>query len=106
MQEKNKENEGKTEKAEEKGQVLPPLDFSSLVLPFYTQALVSLGVIINPTSKKFEKNLELTKRLIDLLDLLRERTKGNLKEEEEKFLSSCLHHLKMSYMQEANIIKL
>jgi hypothetical protein len=44
--------------------------------------------------------------LIDLLDLLKERTKGNLKSEEEKFLTACLHQLKIAFMEKAKIIKL
>ena len=48
----------------------------------------------------------LVKRLIDLLDLMKDRTEGNLKNEEEAFLDSCLHQLKLSYMEEAKIIKL
>ncbi len=109
MAEKNK-NKKKESKQEKKAQVppeiIPPLDFSSLVLPFYTQALIKLGLTKDPISNKEEKNLDLAKRLIDLLDLLKERTKGNLKPEEEKFLSSCLQQLKLSYMEKAKIIKL
>jgi len=85
---------------------IPPLDFSSIVLPFFTQALIKLGQIKDPIVNKEDENLVLAKRLIDLLDLLNERTKGNLKSEEEKFLSSCLHQLRMAYLEKANIIKL
>lgn len=84
---------------------LPPLDFSSIVFPLYTQALVELGLLEDPLKKRSEENLELVKRLIDLLDLLKERTQGNLKEDEEKFLESCVLQLKMNYMQKAKIIK-
>ena len=55
---------------------------------------------------KEDKNLDLGKRLIELLELIKEKTKGNLKEEEEKFLDSCLHQLKLTYMEKAKIIKL
>jgi hypothetical protein len=84
---------------------LPPLDFSSIVFPLYSQALVKLGLLEDPLKKRTEENLELAKRLIDLLDLLKERTQGNLKEDEEKFLESCVLQLKMNYMQKAKIIK-
>jgi len=86
--------------------IIPPIDFSSLVLPFFTQALIELGQKNDPKDKKEKKNFDLAKRLIDLLDLLKERTKGNLKPEEEKFLNSCLHQLKIAYMEKAKIIKL
>jgi len=85
---------------------LPPLDFSSIVLPFYTQALVKLGLMEDPLHKDSPVNLDFAKRLIDVLDLLKERTKGNLKPEEERFLEACLLQLKMDYMQKANLIKI
>ncbi len=110
MTEKNKKKKEK-EKPKKKKQtepkiIIPPLDFSSLVLPFFTQALVNLGLTEDPESGKPEKNLEFVKRLIDLLDLMKDRTHGNLKKEEEQFLDSCLHQLKLSYMEKAKIIKL
>jgi len=85
---------------------LPPLDFNSIVFPFYTQALIKLGLIEDPLKNKVEENLTFAKRLIDILDLLKERTKGNLKPEEENFLESCLTQLKMNYMKKAKIISL
>lgn len=86
--------------------ILPPLDFSSLVLPFFTQALIELGETEDPEAKNTEENLRLTQRLIDLLDMLKEKTTGNLKSEEEIFLEQCLHQLKMAYMERAKIITL
>lgn len=101
MTEKNKQKEKKSDQNKE---IIPPLDFSSLVLPFYTQALFKLDQIKD--SQKQKQSLELVKRLIDLLELLKQRTKGNLKPQEDKTLNNCLHHLRMSYMQKSNLIKL
>ncbi len=108
---KNNENqEKKDENAIPKNKIpeliLPPLEFSSLVLPFFTQGLLSLGQIENGKEEKEDKNIELAKRMIDLLDLLRQKTKGNLKPEEDVFLESSLHQLKLAYMEKAKIIKL
>ena len=109
---KNEKKEEKQEKKEEKKdqkepqKILPPLDFSSLVLPFFTQALIELGETEDPEAKNIEENLQLTQRLIDLLGLLREKTYGNLKPEEERFLDQCLHQLRMAYMEKAKIISL
>jgi hypothetical protein len=105
-QKKKVEKKTDQEKPEGQKEILPPLDFSSLVLPFFTQALIKLGLAEDPFAKKEEMNLDLAKRLIDLLDLLKERTKGNLKNEEEKFLTVCLHQLKIAFMEKAKIIKL
>jgi hypothetical protein len=107
---KTKKEESKKDEQEEVPFVLPPLEFSSLVLPFFTQGLLSLGQIKEEEEKEEEKedtqHLSLAKRIIELLDLFRERTKGNLKPEEEKFIESSIHQLKLSYMEKAKIIKL
>lgn len=95
----SKENE-----SEKKRDFLPPLDFSSIVFPFYTQALIKLGLLEDPLNAGSEVSLELARRLIDLLDLLKDRTKGNLKSDEEAFLESCLQQLKAGYLQKSKII--
>lgn len=97
---RKKRNQRDQKKKEE---VIPPLDFSSLLLPFYTQALVKLDEIKNP--EKDKHTLNLVKRLIDLLDLLKQKTQGNLKPQEEETLNNSIHHLKMAYMQKSKIIK-
>jgi len=102
---KEKNSKGKNE-TKERQEPLPPLDFSSLILPFYTQALIKLGQVKDPITNKEEENLDLAKRFIDLLDILKKKTEGNLASEEEKFLSSCLNQLKITYMEKAKIIKL
>jgi hypothetical protein len=104
---KSKKKPTKKKKKPEKSQpIIPPLDFSSLVLPFYTQAVIKLGLAKDPLTNKEEKNLELAKRLIDLLGLMKDKTKGNLKSEEEKFIEDCLHQLRTVYMEKLNLIKL
>jgi hypothetical protein len=84
---------------------LPSLDFGSIVFPFYTQALVKLGLIEDPLKKTVEEDLDFAKRLVDLLDLLKDRTQGRLQPDEEKFLESCLIQLKLNYMEKAKILK-
>jgi hypothetical protein len=85
--------------------VLPPLDFSYIVLPLYTQALVKLGLIEDPITGKTDRNLPFAKRLIDILDLLKDRTNGRLEPDEEKFLEACLAQLKSHYLEKASILK-
>jgi len=89
----------------ENKEYLPALEFSSLVFPFYTQALIKLGLIEDPVSGQVSGNPELAKRLIDLIDLLKDRTKGNLEPDEEKFLEACLSQLKMGYLKQTNVVK-
>jgi len=97
------EQTGETDKAKA---FLPPLDISSLVLPFYTQALLKMGLIEDPEGEAGEASLDLAKRMIDLLELFKDKTQGRLEPEEQKFLESILHQLKMHYMDKAKIISL
>lgn len=85
---------------------MPPLDFSSIVFPIYTQALIKLGLLEDPRTNQLETNLEYAKRLIDILDLLRDRTKGNLEKEEENFLEAILSQLKLNYLKKIDAVKL
>jgi hypothetical protein len=91
--------------AEEKS-FLPPLDFSSIIAPFYTQALITMGLLNDPNREEPSENLPLARRLIDILDLLRDRTLGRLEPDEEKFLESVLAQLKMHYIEKTDAIKL
>lgn len=86
---------------EKKNRFIPPLDITSLLVPFYTQALVKLGEINDPLSGKAEIDLEYARRLIDLIDLFKEKTKGNLTGEEENFLDTILYQLKRTFVEKS-----
>lgn len=85
------------------GEFLPPLDFTSIVFPLYAQALVKLGLLKDPANAGGAVNLDLARRMIDLLDLLKVRTHGNLKPEEQTFLETCLQQLRLAYVEKAKI---
>jgi hypothetical protein len=99
-------NENKKGKNDEASLALPPLEFSSLVLPFFSQGLILLGQTEEGKENKEDKSLDLVKRMIELLDLLKQKTKGNLQTDEEQFLEASIHQLKLAYMEKAKIIKL
>jgi hypothetical protein len=106
MPEKKTDADEQKTKDDKEREFIPPLDFSSILSPFYMQALIKLGLVEDPISGKPQENLDLAKRLIDLLDLLKDRTKGNLEADEEKFLESILLQLKSRYLEKAKIINL
>jgi hypothetical protein len=83
-----------------KKEEIPTPNFSSLVLFLTTIASQHLGIVKNPLTDKVEKNLELAKYTIDSLNVLKEKTKGNLTEEEERLLNEVLSKLKLSYVRE------
>jgi hypothetical protein len=68
-------------------------------------AMMAMGKIKNPVSDKIEKNLEHAKIYIDTLDMLLVKTKGNLSEYEEKFLTETLKELKLNYVDEIDKAK-
>ena len=74
--------------------------FIQLVLQNQQMAMMSLGKLENPVAGKTEQNLEFAKLSIDTLDIIKEKTKGNLSEYEQKFLDETLRELKLVYVSE------
>ncbi len=74
-----------------------PLDFPTFILSLSTSALINLGVLENPVTKTMEKEPQIAKQTIDLIDLLRQKTRNNLTEEEERLMDNVLHELRLLY---------
>jgi hypothetical protein len=74
--------------------------FMQLVMQNQQIALMSLGKIVNPVTNKTEKNLEYAKMAIDTLDMLKEKTSGNLSAYEDQFLTEAIKELKLIYVAE------
>jgi len=77
---------------------LPPADFATLVNMLATNAMVFLGQIPAPGSQQYLRNLPQAQHMIDLLMVLREKTRGNLTQEEEQMLEDLLPQLHMAYV--------
>ena len=77
----------------------PEAKFTVLIASIATQVFVSLGLIEHPISKKKETDLAGAKFSIDLLQLLSEKTRGNLTKVEERYLEGVLHELRMRYVE-------
>lgn len=75
-------------------------DFSTFIYSLNTQALLFLGKIPNPITKKYEKDIDTAKYLIDTIDMLSKKTKGNLDENESKMVENVLYDLRMAYISE------
>jgi hypothetical protein len=76
-----------------------PMTFQTLIFSFSTTALLQLGLAPDPASGKPAKDLPAAKQTIDILEILREKTQGNLSSEEAHLLEDCLYDLKMSYVR-------
>ncbi len=84
-------------KTDEQPGELGALDFSTFVLSLSSSVLMCLGVVENPVTKKIEKDVQVAKQTIDLIALLKEKTKGNLTDDETKLLDDVLHELRVLY---------
>ena len=78
---------------------LPKVTFSTFILSLTSSALMSLGEVPDPNTKKTKPNKLLAKHNIDLLNMLQEKTKGNLDSQEQQMLEQMLFELKMKYVQ-------
>ena len=78
---------------------LPPPSFSLLVTTFASQGAVAFGLVPNPIDGKTEVRLELGRHAIDMLDILEQKTKGNLTPDEAQFLEHVLHQLRMGFLE-------
>lgn len=74
--------------------------FMQLIIQNQQIAMMAMGKIKNPVTDKIERNLEHAKIYIDTLDMLLAKTKGNLSDYEEKFLTETLKDLKLNYVDE------
>jgi len=86
-----KREESPREEKPEQDASLPEITFPSLLLSLSTSALIQLGEIQDPVSKQTVKNLPLAKQTIDLIGMLKEKTKGNLTSDEEKLMENMLY---------------
>ena len=83
---------------------LPEMSFATLVLSLSTSALLHLGVAPPEAEsdavggKAPEPNLALARQTIDILEILREKTRGNLDPAESSLLDQALHDLRLRYV--------
>lgn len=91
--------EAKHREEETKTRQLPQADFNTLVNSIAMQAVMALGGYEDPQTKKRFVDLGLAKFQIDALVVLKEKTKGNLTDEEDKFLEKTLGELQMAFVQ-------
>ncbi len=78
---------------------LPILDFSTFILSLSTSALMNMGLVENPVTKKTEKEMPVAKQTIDLIELLKDKTKGNLSDDEAQLMDGVLHELRLWYVK-------
>jgi hypothetical protein len=88
------------ENNQETGAIDSGMLFTQLVLSFQAAAWQQMGKVPSIVSGKVERSLEMAKFSIDMLGMMEEKTKGNLSDDELKFLRHVLYELRMNFLEE------
>ncbi len=75
--------------------------FARLVLMLHAAAMQYLGKIKNPVTDSIERDLAGAQGMIDTLEMLENRTRGNLSQDEGRMLAQMLQELRLNYVDEA-----
>jgi hypothetical protein len=81
---------------------MPPASFEMLLTTLATEALVALGQVPHPVTGKIEAHRNQAKFLIDTVDILRQKTAGNLTNSEQQVIDSLLHQMRLVFVQTAD----
>ncbi len=97
--EKQAEKKKEPKKEEQKRPPLPEVNFNSLIFSLSSSALLHIGEIADPQTGETKKDLELAKHSIDIIAMLKDKTKGNLTDEEKKFIDNILTDLRLRFVK-------
>jgi hypothetical protein len=75
------------------------IGFANLIVSLGTSAMIHMGIVENPVTKQKEKDLSGARQEIDLIEMLRDKTKGNLTDAEKKVLEQVLHELHTRFIE-------
>jgi len=75
------------------------IDFPTFVLSIASAAMMGLGLAPRPDSGKTEVELEMARQNIDLLEMIREKTRNNLTSDEEKLLERVLFEVRTKFVE-------
>lgn len=78
-----------------------PLEFSTFLLGLASTALIHLGAQANPETGEVRVDLLSARQTLDVLGMLREKTRGNLNGDEERMFETLLADLRIRYVEAA-----
>lgn len=81
------------------------IDFPSFLLSMATSAMVHMGEVADPATGRPAENLPAARQTIDILTILREKTRGNLSAEEQRLLDGLLYELRLKFLNKSKVIK-
>jgi hypothetical protein len=76
----------------------PPADFSTFVAMLANNVMMFLGQFPDPMTQQRRRDLGQAKHTIDILLMLRDKTRGNLTADEAQLLQELLPQLQMAYV--------
>ncbi len=82
-------------------QQIPEASFNLFISSLATQTLINLGEMASPFNKKKELDLNQAKFTLDTLQIIKDKTKGNLADDETKYLDTLLYDLRMRYVEKS-----
>ena len=74
--------------------------FFQLIMSFQAAALQHMGKLKNPFTEKIERDLHQAQLSIDMIDMIKTKTQGNITQEESTFLDRVLRELRINYIDE------
>lgn len=80
---------------------MPEVTFGLFISGLLMEALIALGDVEHPVTKKKELSVHHAKFIIETLTMLKDKTKNNLTKEEEDSLEAVLYDLRMRFVQKA-----
>lgn len=94
----------KKEAAQTKDGETPAMEvsFGLFITGLMMEALIALGELEHPVTKKKESNTQHARILIDTLEMLQKKTKGNLSKDEEEAMEAMLYDLRMRFVNKVN----
>jgi len=72
----------------------------TIVQMYQIEGMVAIGKMLNPGTNTITKNIDHARFVIDLLDILSQKTSGNLDADEKRFLENTLSTLRLNFLEE------
>ena len=82
----------------------PGSPFTNFIEPLIAQGYMSLGMLRNPYQPQAKIDVAAARQMIEILTLLKDKTKGNLTPDEDDFLDTHLGELKLAFVQRTKSI--
>ncbi len=77
---------------------LPPASFEMLVTTLATEAMIGMGQVPHPMTGKIHADASQARYAIDMLEMLAEKTRGNLTSGEDRGMRDLMHQLRMAFV--------